>query len=251
MVRVECYSGGPVLELVAQFGKGTARRRVSLIAMMLVALGAMVCAPLARANNAQAGAVAQTASPAAAQNHAGPGLDVAIADFDGDMRPDSARVQHGRAASGGESYAIDFRLSSTGAPAQMNVVAPRGGLRIEARDVNGDNAIDLVLTTAWFREPVAILLNDGHGKFSTAAPTAYPNAFNRPASTLTASYADEYIAFAMATQSDFILATAQTGQYQPAPAARGVVAPSTGFRAGPALAGFSGRAPPASLHLSA
>lgn len=219
--------------------------------MTLVALSAMLVAPLARANNAQAGAAVQTAVPAAAQNHAGPGLDVAIADFDGDMRPDSAHVQHGREASGGESYAIDFRFSSTDAPTQMNVVAPRGGLRIEARDVNGDNAIDLVLTTAWFREPVAILLNDGHGKFSTAAPTAYPSAFNRPTSTLTASYLDVFIPFAITTQSDFILATAQTAQYQPAPAARGVVAPSTGFRAGPARAGHSGRAPPTSLHFSA
>jgi hypothetical protein len=222
--------------------------------MVFVLLGAVLCVPPAvRANHAQAAAppMANESATAPVANHAGPGLDVAFADFDGDMRTDSARVQHGRAASGGESYAIDFRFSSTEAPTSMNVVAPRGGLRIEARDVNGDNAIDLVLTTAWFREPVAILLNDGHGNFSTTAPTTYPNAFDRPTSTLTATFPDVFIPFAITTQSDFALATAQAPSYQVAPAARGFVSPSTGFRAGPFLAGFSGRAPPASCHQSA
>jgi hypothetical protein len=222
--------------------------------MVLASLGALLCAPPAvRANHAQATVppMANESATAPVANHAGPGLDVAFADFDGDMRPDSARVQHGRAASGGESYAIDFRFSSTEAPTSMNVVAPRGGLRIEARDVNGDNAVDLVLTTAWFREPVAILLNDGHGKFSTESPTAYPNAFEHPASTLNTSFCDAYIPFAIVTQSDFVLATAQTASYQPAPAARGAVSPSLGFRAGPASTRFSGRAPPTSQHPSA
>src|SRR5580704_10569945 len=177
--------------------------------MVFVLLGAVLCVPPAvRANHAQAAAppMANESATAPVANHAGPGLDVAFADFDGDMRTDSARVQHGRAASGGESYAIDFRFSSTEAPTSMNVVAPRGGLRIEARDVNGDNAIDLVLTTAWFREPVAILLNDGHGKFSHAEPSAYPNAFNRPASTFNSSDYDPYIPFAITTQSNSVLA---------------------------------------------
>lgn len=246
-----------MFDLAAKFGESVPRGRVSAIAMLLALLGVALVVPRsAPANAAQSGAEAQSnaplsASPAFVANHAGPGMDVAFADLDGDMRPDSARVQHERAAAGGESYAIDFRFSSTDAPASMNVVAPRGGLRIEARDVNGDNAIDLVLTTAWFREPVAILLNDGHGKFSTAAPTAYPNAFNHPTSTLKANYSDAYIPFAIATQSDFVLATAQPAFYQPAPAARGAVSPSLGFRAGPSRTRFAGRAPPTSLHPSA
>jgi len=235
------------------------RNGVSIVAMLLAALSVMLCAQgIARANveqrvaaqmsdDAQSGASGARAQ----QNHAGPGMDVAFADFDGDRRPDTAQVQRGRAAVGGQNYSIDFRFSSTDAPAQMNVVAPDGGLRIEARDVNGDNAVDLVLTTAWFREPVAVLINDGHGRFSHAEPSAYPNAFNRPASTFNASDGDPYIPFAITTQSDFILATAQMAAYQPAPASRSVVSPSQGFRAGPALAGHPGRAPPASLHLSA
>jgi hypothetical protein len=247
-----------VIECVTQFGGSKLRNGVSVVAMLLVVLGVMLCVPdTARANEGQR-ASAQMSDDAQAdasvpqtQNHAGPGMDVAFADFDGDRRPDSAHVQRGRAAAGGQSYSIDFRFSSTDQPAQMDVVAPDGGLRIEARDVNGDNAVDLVLTTAWFREPVAILLNDGHGKFSHAEPSTYPNAFNRPASTFNSSDYEPYIPFAITTQSNFVLATAQTAAYQPAPASRGVVSPSQGFRAGPAIAGHSGRAPPTSLHISA
>ncbi len=247
-----------MLECATQFGGSKLRSGVSVVAILLVALGAALCAPAsARANEGQRAPAQMSddgqagATVSQAQNRVGPGMDVAFADFDGDRSPDTAHVQRGRAAAGGQSYSIDFRFSSTDAPAQMDVVAPDGGLRIEARDVNGDNAVDLVLTTAWFREPVAILLNDGHGKFSHAEPSAYPNAFNRPAFTLDASEFDPYIPFAIATQSNSVLATAQTSAYQPAPATRGVVSPSRGFRAGPALAGHSGRAPPASLHLSA
>jgi hypothetical protein len=105
-----------------------------------------------------------------------PGLPLAIADFDGDLHPDLARVQIGRSEVGRTDYWIQFQLSGTGRQT-IRVIAPAGGLQIAARDVNGDHAPDLVLTTSWFREPVAILLNDGHGSFSRVDPTAFPEAF--------------------------------------------------------------------------
>jgi hypothetical protein len=108
---------------------------------------------------------------------AGPGLTVAIADFDGDHRLDLASIQTARDSCGGGAYWIQFQLSTAGRQS-IQLVAPPGGLRIEARDVNGDHAVDLVFTTAWFRQPVAILLNDGHGSFSRAEPTAFPGVFS-------------------------------------------------------------------------
>jgi len=44
-----------------------------------------------------------------------------------------------------------------------------------ARDVNGDDAMDLVVTTAMDSHFVAVLLNDGHGKFTLAKPGAFPS----------------------------------------------------------------------------
>jgi hypothetical protein len=106
----------------------------------------------------------------------GPGPQFAIADFDGDLRPDLASIQAGSNSFGTTDYWIQLQLSAAGRQS-IQVVAPAGGLWIEARDVNGDHAVDLVLTTAWFRKPVAIFLNDGHGNFSRAEPSAFPDAF--------------------------------------------------------------------------
>jgi len=107
----------------------------------------------------------------------GPGPQFAISDFDGDRQPDTARIQAGPSVPGHTDYWIQLELSATGRQF-IRLAAPAGGLQIEARDVNGDHAVDLVLTTAWFRQPVAILLNDGHGGFSRVEPAAFPRAFS-------------------------------------------------------------------------
>jgi hypothetical protein len=107
----------------------------------------------------------------------GPGLPFAIADFDGDHHPDIAYVGAGQ-GSLGNSYCVDFQLSSKGRSC-FHLFAPAGGLFVEARDVNGDHAVDLVVSTAWFRQPVAVLLNDGHGSFTAVTPAAFPDAFQQ------------------------------------------------------------------------
>jgi hypothetical protein len=212
--------------------------------MLLPVLAAALSAPLAARADGPRARTEPQANVARLSNLAGPGTDVAFADFDGDMRPDSARVQRGLASTGGESYAIDFRFSASDAPASMSVVAPRGGLRIEARDVNGDNAVDLVLTTAWFGQPVAILLNDGHGNFSATAPAAYPRAFDHLCLTLNANGKDAFIPFAIATQSDSLVSPARITLERLAPVALGFAVPPAEIRSAPLPDGVSGRAPP-------
>jgi hypothetical protein len=107
----------------------------------------------------------------------GPGQSFAIADFDGDLRPDLASIQTGRGDLSSADYSIQLRLTAAGRQS-VQVIAPRGGLAISARDVNGDHAVDLILTTAWLGEPVAVFLNDGHGSFSRVEPAVFPEAFN-------------------------------------------------------------------------
>jgi hypothetical protein len=106
-----------------------------------------------------------------------PGLRLAIADFDGDVRPDVATLQSDNTFSGTSNYAISLQLSAAGHKL-IRLVGPAGGLLIEARDVNGDHVADLVIATRWQRTPIAIYLNDGHGDFSRAATNAFPSTFS-------------------------------------------------------------------------
>jgi hypothetical protein len=100
----------------------------------------------------------------------------AIADFDGDRKPDLATVEVQAGISWETArYSIRFQLT-TGAAQVFGVNAPAGGLQIVARDVNGDSALDLLVSTAWQHQQVAVLLNDGHGKFTLADPGAFPDA---------------------------------------------------------------------------
>jgi hypothetical protein len=123
--------------------------------------------------------VGSSAAAEEAQNAATPavplGQQLAISDFDGDLHPDLAIVQAGPTASGSTDYWIQLQLSAVGRQS-IRIVAPAGGLLIEARDVNGDHAVDLILSTS-LRQPVAVFLNDGHGSFSRVAPSAFPGGF--------------------------------------------------------------------------
>jgi hypothetical protein len=98
----------------------------------------------------------------------------AIADFDGDQKPDLATVQVERDAAGGTRYSIRLQLSA-GEESAIRITGPQGGLELVARDVNGDDVIDLVVTTAMGSHFVAVLINDGHGKFTLAKAGAFPS----------------------------------------------------------------------------
>jgi hypothetical protein len=100
----------------------------------------------------------------------------AIADFDGDQKPDLATVEVQKGSSSKVTqYSIRFQLTA-GVSQVFGVTAPSGGLQIVARDLNGDNALDVLVTTSLQHEQVAVLLNDGHGKFRLADASDFPAA---------------------------------------------------------------------------
>lgn len=100
----------------------------------------------------------------------------AIADFDGDRKPDLATVEIQKSSSASKTqYSIRLQLA-VGAAQIFGVTAPAGGLQIVAKDVNGDDALDVVVSTAWQHRQVAVLLNDGHGRFTLAETGAFPDA---------------------------------------------------------------------------
>ena len=89
----------------------------------------------------------------------------AIADFDGDGRPDLAMASAEGWGPNGFQYRIELDLTSRAGPSSFSVSAQRGGLRIIPRDMNGDWELDLIITSAWSFTPVGIWINDGHGGF--------------------------------------------------------------------------------------
>ena len=143
------------------------------IALLWLAMGMPVSgnASLTGAEVPSSSTISTTDSPSISSTAA----YFAIADFDGDNRPDLVTVHTGQGNSSSTRYWIGFQLSS-GLGQTIGVSAPSGGLQIVSRDVNGDSFLDVVVTTAWTNRPVAVLLNDGHGMFTRLAPSAVSTA---------------------------------------------------------------------------
>jgi hypothetical protein len=191
-----------------------------------------------------AGRCTQAASPK--NLHAlsiGPGSQFAIADFDGDHRPDLASIEAGTTTASSANYCIRLQLSSS-ERSSIQVVGPAGGLVIEARDVNGDHAIDLILATALFRQPVAILLNDGHGGFSRAEPNRFPNAFGDAKARWLSSLNLAADTIGIAIQSGTGLCAEEVDAFHGGPVAKLLPTSSVGFSISSFLLSQAGRAPP-------
>lgn len=140
-------------------------------------------------------AAADTAGASASQ-----GLPFAVADFDGDHQPDLASVQTGATGTSSGNYLVRFRFSALG-KRYVRVTAPKGGLLVEARDVNGDQLPDLVVASAWLDKPVAILLNDGNGNFLQVDPANYPDALGAPGPGWNSSRTNYFLAFGLTQKS--------------------------------------------------
>jgi len=176
----------------------------------------------------------------------GPGPQFAIADFDGDVHPDLASIQTGSNNSGTTTYWIQLQLSTVGLQS-IRIVAPPGGLRIKARDVNGDHAIDLVIATAWFDQPVAVLLNNGHGGFSRAEPSIFPRAFSKPEVYWACSSIFAADSVGVLPQSYAGVRGEKEASPHGCPPAGLIAASSSGFLANSILIPHAGRAPPSEI----
>ncbi len=99
------------------------------------------------------------------------------ADLDGDQRPDLARAGAFRRHGAGFEQEIQLGFSAA-EPDTLLVLTPVVGYRLIARDVDGDSDSDLVLETL-SREPVAVLVNDGGGRFHQADLDPYRHLFPR------------------------------------------------------------------------
>lgn len=174
----------------------------------------------------------------------------AIADFDGDKRPDLATAEIERSNSRFTCYRI--RLQFTAAPGQsalsgqsIGVTGAFGLPQIAAIDVNGDHALDLVLTAAGQQQPIAVLLNDGRGKFSLANPGDFPSAaLDSPWQWASASHLVQDLAALIPTRAPRAEAQAARHSFVPRQLAESRSSASGGFPPDPLHSSPLGRAPP-------
>ncbi len=95
-----------------------------------------------------------------------------FADLDGDQKPDLALIETQSRRSAKTNYSIHIKLSA-GPESAVGVNGPMGGLRVAARDVNGDDYLDLIVTSNLDVHFIQVLLNDGRGNFSPAGRGDY------------------------------------------------------------------------------
>jgi hypothetical protein len=157
----------------AQPMKVRAGRRIALTLLL-----ACVCAIISRAEPA-GGPLFPTLIE---RLQASPALPHAIADLDGDHQLDFITVRSEENHRGGSLYRIDLHLAGSAALRSFPVIARSGGLRIMALDVDGDHALDLVITTRLSNEPIGVWINDGHGSFSERDRRLYSICFLQPPS---------------------------------------------------------------------
>ena len=170
----------------------------------------------------------------------------AITDFDGDERPDLARIEVGQSRYGTTKYSIELRLSGVGLRS-VSVIAPTGGLRIEARDVNRDGAVDLLLSSAWQKQLVAIFLNNGHGRFSQVEPTAFPGAFTDSSIKWVSSSRQATAAAVVPPQLRSGMSAEATNLPDVHEPTDSIPVPSSKFRSDCFLISYAGRAPPSKV----
>jgi hypothetical protein len=188
------------------------------------------------------GTAARPASPQAFAHFA-------IADFDGDSRPDLATVNVVQSSARNTRYWIAFHLSGRSSQT-LGITAPTGGLQIASRDVNGDSFPDVIVTTAWTNKPVAILLNDGLGNFTSSNPSEFRSAFTTSGTSwtlagneirdATALLLERYVPGDCRAKCGFLSPDEMLRRFVPMPSS------GPGLRS---IAPFIGRAPPPSLRL--
>ncbi len=204
------------------------------------------CLGLAMVAGFLAGAAAAShfSSDAVPSGHAG--LPFAIADFDGDSRPDVARVETGPSDFTNSEYWIQLRFSSLEWKS-IRLVAPAGGLRISARDVNGDASVDLIVSTVWSNRPVAVYLNDGHGSFTHAEPAAFPEAFGDSGAIWSFATSLATDGAVVPSSQDNVICP-EGREYSDARESCGLIAfKGAVYRLGPPLFLHAGRAPPSQI----
>ncbi|HEV2733155.1 MAG TPA: VCBS repeat-containing protein [Terriglobales bacterium] len=134
-----------------------------------------VAAPLLRAQDGVQGALREfnrTTSSRQILGLSGPTL--AIADFDGDNKPDGAILLNSSPLGQG-NFEIELHLTGY-SDNEIKFHSLESTLTVEALDIDHDGDIDLVIEQSISHKRLQIWVNDGHGKFEKGRLEDFPSA---------------------------------------------------------------------------
>jgi len=94
----------------------------------------------------------------------------ALADFDGDQKPDIAQARLSN-----NQYKIIVSLSRRSQVAILNPSVQLTGFTVYACDINNDLLQDIVVTYPTAMHPLAVWLGDGHGNFEVVDQNLFEN----------------------------------------------------------------------------
>lgn len=118
----------------------------------------------------------QVSAEGAVKSYASPWVvDRVLGDFDGDHQPDLARAEILDLKSPDNRYRVNVTLSRGSVSSFEFHLAHSAGVNIEARDIDGDHDLDLVITSGVFHKPVGLWVNDGAGTFTPVDSSLYPD----------------------------------------------------------------------------
>ena len=103
----------------------------------------------------------------------------ALADLDGDHKPDLARSRS-IAHSGDNLYRVDVNLSGRSQVGSFTFSNPNAfDVKLAAIDVDGDSDLDLIVSGRFLGQRLGVFINNGEGSFSRSPANLYPESLEK------------------------------------------------------------------------
>ena len=128
----------------------------------------VVLAPFVRAQDGAQGALSRLSFTTPLDR------TVAVADLDGDQKPDGAILLNSKWL--GPQHNLSIQLHFTDRPnTELTFQSNSQALTVMAWDIDQDGDIDLVVEETFSHKPVSVWINEGHGDFHEGRVQDYPS----------------------------------------------------------------------------
>lgn len=127
---------------------------------------------------------------------------LAIADLDGDDKPDGAILLESE-GSHGQGY-FEVELHFTGhRNANLKFQSLEPAVTVKALDINHDGDVDLIIEQSWTHRRLQVWINDGHGNFEKGRMEDFPSGLAPVRDRIGSSDRIDLQAFSLSSQRGF------------------------------------------------